>query len=192
MEVWRDVKGYEGLYQVSNLGNVKSLSRLKQNHSKKQLIPEKLKSFRVDPQGYLMLDLYKNNKPKTFRVHRLVAETFIQNDKAKETVNHIDGDKSNNRVDNLEWATFKEQNSHFYENKLKSQESIDKAVSAMTKATSKKVICLNTGEIFNSASEAARYVGISPSLIMRCCRGERKSGGKGENGNPLHWQYVSE
>lgn len=192
MEVWKDIKGYEGLYQVSNFGNVKSLSRLKKNHSKMQHIPEKLKSFRVDPQGYLMLDLYKNNKQKTVRVHRLVAEAFVPNDDAKETVNHIDGNKSNNNTSNLEWASFKEQNDHFYKNNLKSRKNIDKAISAMNKATSKKVKCLNTGEMFNSASEAARIVGVSPSLIMRCCRGERKSAGKDKNMNPLNWEYVSD
>lgn len=192
MEVWKDIKGYEGLYQVSNFGNVKSLSRSKKNHSKMQHIPEKLKSYRVDPQGYLMLDLYKNNKQKTVRVHRLVAEAFVPNDDAKETVNHIDGDKSNNIASNLEWASFKEQNNHFYKKNLKSKENIDKAISAMNKATSKKVKCLNTGEVFNSASEAARTVGISPSLIMRCCRGKGKSAGKDKNLNPLKWEYLSD
>lgn len=190
MEIWKDIKGYEGLYQVSNTGKIKSLERLRRNHSKTQLVEEKIKNARKDPQGYLMLDLYKDNKPKTIRVHRLVAETFISNPDEKDTVNHIDGNKENNDISNLEWSTFEEQNNHFYKNNLKSQESIDKSIKAMNKASSKKTKCLNDGVVYDSASEASRAVGVSASLIMRVCRGERKSAGKDKNGNSLKWEYV--
>lgn len=190
MEFWKDIKGYEGLYQVSDTGRIKSLQRHRKNHTKTQIVKEKIKNTRKDPQGYLLLDLYKDNKPKTIRVHRLVAETFIPNPENKETVNHMDGDKENNDVENLEWASFKEQNNHIYEKKLKSDESIDKAIKAMNKASSKKTMCLNDGIIYNSASEAGRAVGVSASLIMRVCRGERKSAGKDKNGNSLRWGYV--
>ena len=189
-EVWKDIKGFEGLYQVSNLGRVKSLERYRSNHSKLQKVEEKIKSTREDAQGYLLVDLYKDNKQKTVRVHRLVAEAFIPNIENKETVNHLDGDKSNNKVNNLEWATFKEQNEHFYKKNLKSEKNIQKAVKAMNKANAKKTRCLNTGEIYKSASEAGRQIGISGSAIMRCCRGESKSAGKDENGKPLKWEYV--
>jgi hypothetical protein len=190
MEIWKDIKGYEGLYQVSNTGKIKSLERLRKNHSKTQIVEEKIKSTRKDQQGYLLLDLYKDNKPKTVRVHRIVAETFILNSENKETVNHIDGNKENNDVSNLEWSTFEEQNNHLYKNKLKTQSSIERAVKSMNKATSKKTKCIETGKIYNSASEAARDVGVSASLIMRVCRGERKTAGKDKNGNPIHWEYV--
>ncbi len=189
-ETWKDIVGYEGLYQVSNFGRVKSLERYRSNHGKQQLISESIKSTRKDKQGYLLLDLYKDNKQKTVRVHRLVAEHFLNNPDNKETVNHIDGNKENNNVMNLEWSTFKEQNEHLYKNNLKSKKNIDKAVKAMNKAQAKKVKCLNNGVIYESASEAARTVGISGSLIMRCCRGERKSAGKDENMNALHWIYI--
>ncbi|NEZ46509.1 hypothetical protein FDF74_04675 [Clostridium niameyense] len=189
-ETWKDIIGYKGLYKVSNFGRVKSLKRYKNNHSKLQVVDEKIKSTRKDIQGYLLLDLYKDNIGKTFRVHRLVADAFIENSENKESVNHIDGNKENNRVSNLEWATFKEQNEHFYRNNLKSKDSINKAIKAMNKAQSKRVKCLNNGIIYESASEAARVIGVSGSLIMRCCRGERKSAGKDENMNPLHWIYL--
>lgn len=189
-EIWKDIKEYEGLYKVSNLGRVKSLERYKNNHGKQQLIPESIKSTRKDKQGYLLLDLYKDNKQKTIRIHRLVAEHFIENPNNKETVNHIDGNKENNTVNNLEWATFKEQNKHFYKNNLKSRDNINKAVKAMNKAQAKKVKCLNNGVIYESASEAARIVGVSGSLVMKCCRGERKSAGKDNNNKPLHWVYI--
>ena len=190
MEKWLDIKGYEGLYQVSNLGEVKSLERFRKNHTKNQIVEEKIRKTRKDVQGYLLLDLYKNNVPKTIRVHRLVAEAFIPNIDNKETVNHIDGDKSNNAVENLEWSSFKEQNVHFYKNKLKSDANIEKAVKAMNKASSKKTRCINTGLIYDSASEASRSVGVSASLIMRVCRGERNSAGKDINGIPLKWEYF--
>lgn len=190
VEIWKDIEGYEGLYQVSNLGRVKSLERYRKNHNKLQKIEEKIKKTRQDKQGYLLVDLYKNNKIKTVRVHRLVAKAFIENIDNKETVNHIDGNKHNNRIDNLEWCTFKEQNKHLYLNELKPKESIDKAIKAMNKVNSKKVMCLNTGEIYISASEAGRVKNIHGSSIMACCRGVRKSAGKDKNNNPLHWIYV--
>jgi hypothetical protein len=192
IEIWKDIKDYEGLYQVSNLGRIKSLERYKDNHGTKQLIPSKMKSTRKDSQGYLLLDLYKDNKSKTVRVHRLVAEMFIDNVENKETVNHIDGNKENNCIDNLEWATYKEQNNHFYKNNLKSEENISKAIKAMNKALSKRVRCLNDNKEYVSASDAARTIGISPSLIMRCCRGKSKMAGKDENMNPLRWIYIDE
>lgn len=138
----------------------------------------------------MLLDLYKNNKQKTVRVHRLVAEAFIDNTENKETVNHIDGDKENNCINNLEWATYKEQNNHFYKNNLKSEKNINKAVKAMNIANSKRVKCLNDGKEYESASQAAREIGISGSLIMGCCRGTRKSAGKDKNNNSLKWVYI--
>ncbi|WP_339008567.1 NUMOD4 motif-containing HNH endonuclease [Fusobacterium varium] len=190
MEIWKDIKGYEGLYQVSNFGRVKSLERFKQNHSKLQRVPEKIKSAKKNLEGYLSVDLYKNNIQKTVRVHRLVAEAFIENSLNKETVNHIDGDKSNNCVGNLEWATYREQNIHFYKKKLKSRENIDKAIKAMNAKLSKKVKCLNNNLIYISASEAGRQNNISSSLVMKCCRGERKTAGKDNEGNLLSWIYL--
>ena len=189
-EIWKDIKGYEGLYQVSNFGRVKSLERYRENHSKLQKVEEKIKATRKDSQGYLLIDLYKDNKQKTVRVHRLVAEAFIPNEDGKQTVNHRDGNKENNKVSNLEWATFKEQNHHFYKKNLKSPKNIEKAVKAMNRATSKKTRCINTGVVYESASEAGRKLGIHASSIMRCCRGESKSAGKHENGEPLKWEYV--
>lgn len=115
MEEWKDIKGYEGKYQVSNLGRVKSLKRLATNNHwiKEKILNESGKKKTRD--GYLMVSL----AGKTFRVNRLVAETFIPNPLNKLSVNHIDGDKTNNRVDNLEWVTLSENMRHAYKNKLK-------------------------------------------------------------------------
>ena len=177
MTMWKDIKGFEGLYQVSDDGQVKSVGRYKPNHTKMQYIPESIKAQRTS-RGYHVIDLYKDNKAKTAYVHRLVAEAFIPNSSNKETVNHIDGDKNNNTVSNLEWATQEEQNIHFYQHGLKSADGIKKSINAMTEATSKKVMCLDTGRIFKSASEASRYFGVSPSYIMRICRMHKRNVGK--------------
>lgn len=97
-EIWRDIEGYEGLYQVSNLGRVKSLGNDK---TKK----EKILSQYENKNGYLYVNLCKDGKMKTFRVHRLVANAFIPNPNGYRCVNHKDEDKTNNCVDNLEWCT---------------------------------------------------------------------------------------
>lgn len=189
MEQWKDIKGYEEKYQISNLGRVKSLKRTQSNNGGKQQVNEKIKSTRIKNSGYEITDLYKDRKQKTFMIHRLVAQAFIPNPNNKEQVNYIDGNKSNNCVDNLEWTIQSENIIHSYKS-IREDKRNNNAINTMTKATSKKVTCLNSGIIYNSASEAAREVGVSASLLMRCCRGERKSAGKDSNNNKLSWQYV--
>lgn len=103
-EIWKDIEGYEGLYQVSNLGNVKSLDKYVNGRNSKRLVKGKLLSLFDDKDGYKLVNLYNNKKIKQFRVHILVANAFIPNPNELPQVNHIDGDKSNNFVDNLEWC----------------------------------------------------------------------------------------
>lgn len=189
-EIWKDIEGYEGLYQVSNLGRVKSLERYKENHTKLQKIREKIKRLRIHTAGYLVADLYKENESKTFFVHRLVAQAFISNENNLPQVNHIDGNKENNRVENLEWCTNQENQKHAYKIGLHKTRNMEKSILAMTKVTSKKVKCLETGIIYNSIAEAGRYYNISSNLISKVCKGKRKSAGKDVKGNPLHWEYI--
>ena len=101
-EKWLPIKGYEKYYMISNLGRVKSLRT------------GKILKKRLTFDGYVKVTLTINYESKDFRVHRLVAEHFIPNPEGKETVNHIDGNKENNSVDNLEWATRSEQLYHAY------------------------------------------------------------------------------
>lgn len=104
-EIWKDIPGYEGLYQVSNFGNIKSLKR-KMN---KRKCEEIIKTTSLGGKGYKRVSLCNNGKIKYYYVHRLVAEAFIPNENNKPTVDHIDRDKLNNNVTNLRWATYKEQ-----------------------------------------------------------------------------------
>lgn len=106
-EIWKDIKNFEGLYQISNYGNIYS------NNRKMILKPRK------DKDGYLGINLYKNNCSKSYRVHRLVAIHFIFNPDDKLQVNHIDGNKENNCVWNLEWCTQEENMQHSLKHKLR-------------------------------------------------------------------------
>lgn len=107
MEVWKDIKGYEGIYEVSSHGNVRN--------KRTGYIMKKRHTF----DGYVKVTLTVNYKAKDYRVHRLVAENFIPNTNNKETVNHIDGNKDNNHVNNLEWSNRHEQLAHAYNLGLK-------------------------------------------------------------------------
>ena len=112
MEIWKDIEGYENHYQISNLGNVKSLSRkLKTKHSFR-VTKEMLLKVTIDAYGYGVVCLSKEMKIKRCRVHRLVAQAFISNMENKPHVNHIDGVKTNNYFGNLEWCTPQENINH--------------------------------------------------------------------------------
>lgn len=107
MEIWKNVVGYENMYQVSNLGNVKSLKRKKWNGFDYQEVVEKFLSQKLH-QGYKYVNLCGFGKQKLIGVHRLVAIAFLDNPDSKRYVHHKDNNPSNNHVDNLEWCTQKE------------------------------------------------------------------------------------
>ena len=115
MEIWKDIKGYEGLYQVSNLGRVKSLPKVDSKYCKEKL----LKSHTNKITGYSQIILCKDAKRHCCYIHRLVAETFIANPNNKLEVNHISGIKEDNRVENLEWSTRQENVVHSYKKGLR-------------------------------------------------------------------------
>lgn len=118
IEVWKDIKGCESIYQISNFGNVKSLSRYKTNRwGTFTLLKEILLKQKTTSQGYKSVHLRAQTESWP-SVHRLVAEHFIDNPENKPTVNHKDADKTNNHFSNLEWSTYSEQMQHAFENNL--------------------------------------------------------------------------
>ena len=111
-EVWKDIKEYEGLYQISNLGRIKSLP-------KKYSPLEIIMKCQIINNGYYIIHLKKEGKRKNYLVHRLVAEEFIKNTHNKKYVNHKDGNKTNNNIYNLEWVTMSENHYHAFKLGLK-------------------------------------------------------------------------
>lgn len=185
MEVWKDIKGYEELYQVSNYGRIKSLNY---NRTKK----EKIMSLNNDSWGYLIVGLYKS-KRKNFRVHRLVAETFISNPENKPQVNHIDGNKQNNIVSNLEWVTQNENMKHSWDHKLHIVTEKVKRTSKNNgkingKKRAKKInqfdVNGNYIRTWESAIIVSSQLGINNTNISKCCKGIQKTAGG------YVWEYA--
>lgn len=162
IEVWKDIEGFEGLYQVSNMGRVKSLKRNKQI----------IKKTNKDGWGYLHIDLYKDGKGKMYKIHRLVARAFIDNPYNLPQVNHKDEDKTNNSVDNLEWCTRK-YNCNY-------GTAIQRRTEKMTNGkNSKAVFQYNmSGEFvkeYPSVMEVQRQLKYANTNISQCCLGKRKT-----------------
>lgn len=119
MEIWKDIRGMEGFYQVSNLGRIKALERIIQRKNRGLLkIKEHFVKGSKDTKGYLQLDANINGKRVIKFIHRLVAEAFIENPFNYPQVNHKDGNKENNNVANLEWVTVEENIHHAWANQL--------------------------------------------------------------------------
>lgn len=173
-EIWKDIKGYEGKYQVSNKGRVKRLKFYRYDFNKKCSLPickEIILKPIVNTHNYLQVDLYNNGVRTTKAIHRLVAETFIEIQKHKCEVNHINGDTKDNRVENLEWI------SH-YENVLHARNVLNRGTMP------KKVKCIETGIVYVSIYQAAKSVNGNAHHICECCNGKRKTT------NKHHWEYV--
>lgn len=174
-EVWKDIEGYEGLYQVSNMGRVKSLERYVNFKNYMKRVSERILVVSENRGGYLQVNLCKDGKAKGMRIHRIVAETFIPNHEGKRTVNHIDGNKKNNAVDNLEWATHKENLVHAYETGLNGGTHL------MNKKGSFPVLQydleMNLIASYPSLIEAKRQTDIPYQCISQCCKGKYKSSG---------------
>lgn len=166
-EVWKDIPGYEGLYQVSNLGRVKSIS-FRNNQIVKQR--DKILTQTKINSGYLTVGFHKDGKQKHCLVHRLVAQAFIQNPENKETVNHINGDKHDNRAINLEWNTPKENTGHSIKtglNKVCIKNNI-KSIPVL-----QYDLKMNLIATYPSTKECGRR-GFKQSAVWQCCHGYKK------------------
>ena len=179
-EEWRYIKGYEGNYQISTLGRVKSF------YKKDVLKPGKLRD------GYLIVGLYKEGKRKHYKVHKLVAEAFIPNPNNYKEINHKDENKSNNCVSNLEWCTHK-YNINYGTRSQRVSESRKGKCKGSKHSQARKVQCITTGKKFNCIQEGADFYYIHRQGISECCRGKRKSAGKHpDTGEKLKWKYLDE
>lgn len=122
-QIWKDIEGYEGLYQINNNAEIKSLSRIiKSGYNRK--IKEKILKPQLNTNGYYSISLHKDNKIVKKLVHVLVALAFLPNPNNLTQVNHIDGNKLNNKINNLEWCTNRENTCHFYKKKNKTSKYI--------------------------------------------------------------------
>lgn len=166
-EQWKDIAGYEGIYQVSSLGKVRSLDRkVRTCHNSFRTSKGRLLAQRFQKNGYAVVSLYKNGKANTCRVHRLVASAFVGNPFGYDEVNHIDENKRNNSSNNLEWCTRSYNCSY------------GSGLSKRAKKCSKPCIQYKDGvEVarFPSIIEASRKTGINFANIQRCVSGKSKT-----------------
>lgn len=175
IEIWKDITGYKGYYQVSNHGRVKSKMLWR---GRGEII---LKDC-LNRDGYKLVSLSKSGRKKTFQVHRLVCEVFIQNQEAKEFVNHIDNDPSNNRLDNLEWCTPKENVQH----SIKTNDGV--WVSSFKKKKKLRQLSMN-GELIRiwdssqDVADALKVLRTNISAAARKYRGKKTAYG-------FIWEYA--
>ena len=148
-EEWRPIKGYEGLYEVSNMGRVKSLYCGKTRILKQD----------TNQGGYMVVDLHKNRTSNRKLVHRLVATAFIRNSNSYKIINHKDGNKKNNTIDNLEWCTWSYNTKHAYHNGLMNSEALKKSV----------ILYKRCGE-YKSITEAAKALGVTQQRLSNAIR----------------------
>lgn len=167
-EEWRDIAGYEGIYQISNLGRVKSMNYYGKSGC------EKIRMMRVNKFGYIDIVLSKKGVNKTYQVHRLVAEAFIPNPNSLPQVNHIDEDKGNNSVSNLEWCDSSYNINYGNRNKIAGYKN---SIPEIT-----PVMCIETGETYISVAEASRKKNIGRGSISLCIKGKQRTAGG------YHWK----
>ncbi|OEH55920.1 hypothetical protein AQ616_18965 [Oceanobacillus sp. E9] len=165
-EVWKDVVGYEGLYQVSNKGRIRSLGRLIPHKRGFRKIKSKTMKLQEDAYGYFTVSLYKNKKRKIKKVHRIVAEAFLNNPGKLATVHHKNENKKDNSIGNLEFCSSPDN----------SRLSFNKRVMGVNSKT-KEII------YFNSTREADSY-GFNSCNISLCCNG------KIQKHRGFKWKYV--
>ena len=182
-EIWKPVVGYEGFYEVSNIGKVRSLARIVEcNDGRKRKLKTRTLRQSCAPSGYYMVTLHKNGKQKSGLVHRLVCEAFIPKPLGKDEVNHKDENSKNNNATNLEWVTAKENNNYGTRQ--------ERARKAIVEAQGRAVRQLSRdGELvaeYESLSAACNATGTHVPNIIKCAKGIYKTAGG------YIWKYKNE
>ena len=181
-EIWKDIKNYEGLYQVSNYGRVKSLEKISKINGR--IYPTKILKCHIGTKKYLDVDLCKNGISKRHRIHRLVAECFIPNPENKPQINHEDCDKQNNRVDNLSWNTNSENQKHAFINGLNYRERY--GASPRAKRVNQYDMNGNLIRQWDCIIRIYEECGYSDGYISQCCKGKYK------HAYGYIWKYAEE
>jgi hypothetical protein len=176
-EIWKDIKGYEGLYQISNLGRIKSLDK-KDSIGRK--IKGKLMRNIVRKDGYFGIILSKDGKAKDFLIHRLVAQAFVLNKDNYKEVNHKDECKQNNNATNLEWCNRKYNVNYGNANKERRKTLLNRNGKKIKQYDKNRGLI----EYYESLGDANRKTGINISHISQCCNKKRKTAGG------YIWEYV--
>lgn len=168
-EIWKDIEGYENLYKISNFGNIISKRYWLLN---KYIYKERKIKPTIANNGYIRVSLTKDKKVKYVNIHRLVAQAFIPNPDNLPCVNHIDGNKENNRVDNLEWCT------HSYNNKEAYRIGLRKAYRGKDNCRSRAILQYDLSGNFikewDSLSQITKKLGYDYTCVLRCCKGKYK------------------
>lgn len=188
MEIWKQINDYEGIYEISNYGNVKSLKRKVKNKNGYRIIEEKILKPILNNKGYYVFGLRKNGELNMVLLHRLVAEHFIPNENNFPCINHIDGNKTNNNINNLEWCSYQHNikeafrlglNKYNYKNNFKhnywvgkfgSNHNCSKKITQYDKAGNKI-------KDWDNITIASKETKINLCSISNNCRGKQKSAG---------------
>lgn len=191
---WKDIQGYEGIYQISNLGEIRSFDRVVKYKNRygnelqylkrgRKLQPIKTKN------GYLLVTLSKNNKKERYLVHRLVAQAFVPNPYNLNEVNHIDEKPNNPLWTNLEWVTHKQNMNHGtvkqrISNSSKGKKFKKETVKKISEKHCKRIYCSELDMYFESINEGAKYIGVHNSSLSKHLKGIYKTCGG------YHWNFV--
>jgi hypothetical protein len=182
MEIWQNIEGFEGLYKVSTKGVVISLGKGKSTN------PDKCKQRVIKPRiknnGYMQVKISKEGKRSHLLLHRVVAKTFILNNDNKPEVNHIDGDKQNNDISNLEWVTSSENQKHAF--RIGKQKAIKDIHNKQSIKIRQLDLNGNIIKVWNSINQVKREIGFNTFGIIKCCQKQKRY----NTAYGYKWEYV--